>query len=390
VRTALLSARLQSDSGEPCFALRIGGRSVLQWQADLALELGCERIICLCEGLNDPIIQVQQEVEAREGEFHAIQGALQLVSLVTAGSDLLLIGDGLIIERAYAQDLLSQGRGIAALSSSSKIAQANPTVFERIDKDRAAAGLALLPSSLVAKLADYPAESDPFSMLTRLGLQSGVPVRPIDEERLTDGDWTLVRGTEVVSNAQKRLFERANEGLSWVAPGEVLANAVAGPIVASGARRAELYANGAGIASLAVASAAAYFSVPIAAGVALILGCFGLSISGRIAALKAIFQGFKPSPNITPKINLLRDALIAISMAIGSITIPDIALPVLALGALAIASALKIEGLGKFWADRTVHMALLLAALLFNQQDAVTFGLGSLATLSILLQLHRK
>ncbi len=390
MRTALLSARLQSESGDPCHALRIGGRTVLQWQADMALKLGCERIVCLCEGLSDPIIQVQQEVEAREGEFHAIQGPLQLVSLVAAGSDLLMIGDSLIIERAYAQDVLAQGRGIAAISSSSQIAQANPTVFERIDKDRAAAGLALLPSALVAKLADYPAESDPFSMLTRLGLQSGVPVRPIDEERLTDGDWTLVRSTDVVSDAQKRLFERANEGLSWVTPGEVLANAVARPVVASGARQAELYANGAGMVLLAASCAASYFSAPIAASVAVILGCFGLGISGRIAALKSIFQGLKPSRNITSKFNLLRDVLIAVSMAISSTSISEIALPVLALGVLAIASAMKLDGLRRFWADRTVHMALLLIALLFNQLDAATFGLGGAAMLSILLQLHRK
>ena len=66
MRVALLSTLEPSadDATTPRGLLRLGGRSIVHHQLATALALGCERVICLADGLPGEVIAIQHAAEA--------------------------------------------------------------------------------------------------------------------------------------------------------------------------------------------------------------------------------------------------------------------------------------------------------------------------------------
>ena len=65
MRVALLSTLEPSadDATTPRGLLRLGGRSIAHHQLATALALGCERVICLADGLPGEVIVLQHAAE---------------------------------------------------------------------------------------------------------------------------------------------------------------------------------------------------------------------------------------------------------------------------------------------------------------------------------------
>ena len=71
MQVALLSTLEPSTDavGVPRGLLRLGGRSVVQHQLSVALALGCERVVCLAEGLPGEIVALQHAAERGGATF---------------------------------------------------------------------------------------------------------------------------------------------------------------------------------------------------------------------------------------------------------------------------------------------------------------------------------
>ena len=71
MRVALLSTLEPSvdDATTPRGLLRLGGRSVTHHQLATALALGCERVICLADGLPGEGIALQHAAERAGASF---------------------------------------------------------------------------------------------------------------------------------------------------------------------------------------------------------------------------------------------------------------------------------------------------------------------------------
>ena len=190
LRTALLSAVERSEDGTPRAFLELGGRTILVWQADLAISLGCERIVCLAQGPTPELLELQQELEEKGLSFQLIRGSLQLVSLLSADQDILVLADGLVFDRELAHAAIGDKRGIAALPAEEGIAAG----FERIDANRAWAGLLVARANIVERLADMPPDVDTISLILRLALQAGVPVVLCDKQHLDSGNVLIGNG----------------------------------------------------------------------------------------------------------------------------------------------------------------------------------------------------
>jgi hypothetical protein len=172
--------------------LPFGPRTVVDTQLELALSLGCERIVCLADGIRPGIIELQRRAEGAGAQFHLIRSSRNLASLVKSADELLVVADGLLPLSSKASDLLSEGMGVLALPVEPALAAG----FERIDLHHAWAGAMRLPGSLVERLSELPEDVDPPAALLRIALQAGVPERLLAEDALAQGRWSLVRSPQ--------------------------------------------------------------------------------------------------------------------------------------------------------------------------------------------------
>ncbi|PKB25541.1 hypothetical protein B0I00_0743 [Novosphingobium kunmingense] len=178
-----------ADAGVPRAFLRVGGTTVARQQVALALDLGCERIVCIAPGMRPEIIELQHLAEARGAQFHVVAGARALLGLVTSSDELLVLGDGLFASAGLATDLLGQGQAVLV----QPIEQGLAAGFERIDLTTASASAMRVPGRLVDGLGELPPDCDAASSLQRLALQSGVRQRSLPGVDGGQQFWSLVR-----------------------------------------------------------------------------------------------------------------------------------------------------------------------------------------------------
>ncbi|WP_374405520.1 hypothetical protein [Pelagerythrobacter sp.] len=263
--------------------LTIAGRSVASLQLDLALRLGCERVVCLADGLGEGTLPLLHRAEGAGASFHALSGARALSGLVRAQDELFVFAEGVVPDPPLVGELLGERSGIVALPAEAGVEAG----FERIDRDHAWAGLARLPGSTVERLAEMPVDVDIVSALLRVGLQSGVRLVPLARSHLTNRDWVYLR-----DESQARAFENAwlrqrVAPVSFAAPAYALADRAAmalAPRVLARRGRSALPLVG-GIASLAGALAAAWWKMPALAFGATALAAFLLRMGGTLGAL---------------------------------------------------------------------------------------------------------
>ena len=117
MRVAILSANTATGDGAAPVRglLTIAGRSVAALQLELALRLGCERIVCLADGLNEGILPLLHRAEAAGASFHALAGARALSGLVKAQDELFIFAEGVVPDPPLVGELLGERSGIVAL-----------------------------------------------------------------------------------------------------------------------------------------------------------------------------------------------------------------------------------------------------------------------------------
>lgn len=405
LRTALLSALKQSDTGELRAGMMLGGRSVLEWQGQLMLGLGCERIICLSHSPGPAVLSLQRRVESHGLEFHAIRSNLQFVSLMRADDELVMLLDGLLADpgavRAFAGDGDRIENGIATFPATHSLVDRWPDDFERIDRDRHWAGFAILRASHVHKLADLPPDGVAMSLLLRLSLQARTQCRNIDGIASEDGCWMLASDSDALNRRERTLIDNATNVPPWTGPGRALAatlvrriaprwlghgikvsSAIAGGLLLAGVVFAGLGWGAAGLAAAAI-------------------GAFGASTSETwddLCARLWLPDHGKPRHSIAllKKVTDVAAALtliLALGLEAGLVglpilptnNLPSVALPILVLGAAHQATLVSAERSAAFWRDRPLHLTLFSAAAFggYLAEAIALFGLGAMVQLML-------
>ena len=146
--------------GEPARAhLRVGGVSLARHQLGVVLALGCQRIICIATSLDPELVALQHVAEDGGASFHCISAPMALLGLVSAGDELIALGEGLL---AW-PDLAIGQLDTASVVLVQPIEVGLAAGFERLDINHAAAGAMRIPGRLVERLAELPADCDIFS-----------------------------------------------------------------------------------------------------------------------------------------------------------------------------------------------------------------------------------
>lgn len=263
--------------------LTVAGRSVAALQLDLALRLGCERIVCLAEGLNEGVLPLLHRAEQGGATFHALSSARSLSGLVRAQDELFLFAEGVVPDPLVVAELLGERSGIVALPAEAGVEAG----FERIDRDHAWAGLARLPGSAVERLVEMPFEVDAVPALLRVGLQTGTRLVPLPRTLLTDRRWALLRDENQARAFEAAWLSQRIAPSSFAAPAYAVADRLAmasAPRILARRGRAVLPAIG-GILGLAGALAAAWWKLPALAFGSVAIGAFLLRTSRTIGGL---------------------------------------------------------------------------------------------------------
>ena len=198
MRVALLSMLDPAgDAGDtPRAFLRVGGYSLARHQLGLALALGCERIVCIAAGHDPEIVALQHAAEDAGAMFHRVPGLHGVLALVSAHDEVIALGDGVLAWPELAITLLDAG-GVVLVQP---VEIGLIAGFERLDLNSTSASAMRVPGRLLDRMGDMPADIDVFATLQRVALQAGIPQRPLPEEALDGGRWTLVR-TEAEAHA---------------------------------------------------------------------------------------------------------------------------------------------------------------------------------------------
>lgn len=221
MRIALLAMIEPAGAGQP-FArafLRVAGASLAQHQLGLAIALDCQRVICFARGSSAELIALQHDAEAAGLPFAIATGPRQLAGLVTAADDLVVMAEGLFVEPVDAVPMIEARASSVFVQP---VEGALAAGFERIDINRATAGIMRVPGHLVERLHELPADCDIPSALTRIALQAGIPMHEVPAPARSGSGWRMIRSeAEAISLENEWLRSRFSEGAA--SPGRSLA-----------------------------------------------------------------------------------------------------------------------------------------------------------------------
>ncbi|MCA1660786.1 MAG: hypothetical protein LC648_00925 [Novosphingobium sp.] len=254
-------------AGTPRGLLRMGGRSVVQHQLGVALALGCERVICLADGLPGEVIALQHAAERGGASFQVAADGRALARLVRPDDELLVFADGVVASSEAVSTLLGGRSGLVVQPVESGVAAG----YERIDLNHAGAGILRLPGRLAAGLAELPEEWNPVSALLRIAVQSSLRQVVLPQALVGSGNWTLIRSDAEAHRLEPQWLRRHTENGGGGGPARWLAARLVewlGPALLHAGTRPSVLTLGAGALAL-IALLAAWFGAYPAAFVGL-------------------------------------------------------------------------------------------------------------------------
>ena len=393
LRTALISALKRKRDGRLYAEEAVAGRSLLDWQVDVALRLGCERVVCLCEAPSQAVIAQQRRVEGAGLAFHTARGPLQLASLFRDEDMVLLLRDALFVGGDTACDLLAEeGQlepAIWTLPASHALTTAFPEDFERIDRERHWAGVAVIPGQCARALGDLPSDGDAVSLLLRLALQHRTECKAVPVQILESDDWVTASDQSALERLGAGMMATSLPDPQWAGP----TNALATTIV----RRSAPYwlqstpeMSGLGALSFGVMGAgfaAVGYPVPGLAVVA--LGAFAAALSANARQMRMALGGEKAGAAWQTGLPLAMLLLATLTLVVANSQESDwlirASLPVFAMGLAWIAGEDRVAKISAFWRDLPLHMAFsaLAAGLGYLQEGMIAFALAALLHLVV-------
>lgn len=389
MRIALISLQATADDAPDVAlgALALGGLSIAERQLDFALALGCERVVCVAEGLDPRVLALQHRTEAAGAQFNLIAGARWLLGLVHANDEVVAIADGLLLASDEAQKALAGGAGVLVLPVEAGLAAG----FERIDLNHAWAGVLAMHGRLVERLAELPPDCDPISGLLRIALQGRVPKRVLPEAVLADERWALIRTRHQFAELVPGWFRRNAAAPDWRAPGKGLARLavrrLGGMLLERRVRSSWL--TGFGLVLAGVGIVAAWFGAGVGAFLSLAVGSLLAEGGSALTALAGagVERGkdrFAALPG-----GLLDAALVAIvALALSGAWSERLFTALVLAGLLRVAARLAPHRWAETMEDRAV-LAAILAIAAFASALLPAVELIALALLALLLGLLR-
>lgn len=392
---ALLSICAEGERSEiagalkPRGLLRFAGQSVAERQIDLALRLGAERIICLVDGIDSDVLDLQETARTGGARFNAVSGALSLLGQVSTSDEILVFGDGILPDASTVEKRLGKRSGVLVVPAEGAVDEG----YERIDGEWAWAGVLRASGATVEGLAQLPPDSDPASALLRLSLQRGTRVIPIDGAKARRAGWLLATNERQVAEYEHEFLKRHANRSSFLQPVQILADMIAFRLARPALDRGRSAMPAFLIAGLCASGAivSAVEPLPVLALGLLTLGSFFVDIAASLTrTLGAIRQKTPKSQFFETGMSVLFDVSFVAVAVLAANGDPPIEFGVLALilvGLMRLAAQSRGRVLSPL-RDRTLLFGLIAIAAAFSLLKPA-IALGSLAIVGLLLVAQR-
>lgn len=202
---ALIGAYQEDESGGLRALLPLAGQTLLDYQARCLSVAGASPIVVFVERI-PPALQLAFERLRGEGiAIVAVSDAAEAASRFEAGSDLLLLADGIIPDLDDLSSLVDRDEPRILTVEDDEAHQE----FERIDGHRRWSGLARLDASLVGATAAMLGDWDFQSTMLRRAVQAGAP---LDKAREGEGRGPFLAQGEASMTAFERRLLVASRG----------------------------------------------------------------------------------------------------------------------------------------------------------------------------------
>lgn len=196
---ALIGAYQEDESGGLRALLPLAGRTLLEYQVGCASAAGTAPIIVVVERVPQALQDAFERLRLDGIGVFAVSDVAEAVSRFEAGSNILLIGDGIAPPADLVSALAEEPEpAIATLADDDTHA-----MFERIDGDSRWAGVAVIDAHLLASTAAMLGDWDLQSTLLRRTLQEGARRVPVSD---IGGDPLLAEKAEDLQDFQRRLL----------------------------------------------------------------------------------------------------------------------------------------------------------------------------------------
>lgn len=241
--------------------------TVAYQQAVLALQLRCERVICIAPGLSQELFEIQHLVEDFGSQFHVVGQARALVGLVSAVDEVFVLNDGLFVSAGQAVEMLEESQAIFI----QPIEQGMAAGFERIDLNYASAGAMRIPGRLIERIAELASDCDASASLLRISLQAGLRQRAIPTPGRDGLFWTLVRTEDDAHALEPQWIRQRTLGEGAFSPSRGLALLVVhrlGPAMLHAGSGARAVAIAAALTALLAFGLGWFGLIPLALGFA--------------------------------------------------------------------------------------------------------------------------
>ena len=166
---ALIGAYQEDDSGGLRALLPLAGRTLVEYQARCLSAAGAAPLVVLVERVPPALNEAFERLRSEGISVIAVSDGSEAASRFEAGSDLILLADGIAPDMGDLERLLHED-GSAILTLPDDEAHSN---FERIDGTHRWAGLARVDSNMVGATAAMLGDWDLQSTLLRRAIQSG-------------------------------------------------------------------------------------------------------------------------------------------------------------------------------------------------------------------------
>ena len=166
---ALIGAYQEDDSGGLRALLPLAGRTLIEYQARCLAAAGAAPLVVLVERVPPALNEAFDRLRSEGIALIAVSDGSEAASRFEAGSDLILLADGIAPDMGDLERLLEEGGG-AILTVPDDEAHSD---FERIDSTNRWAGLARVDSNMVGATAAMLGDWDLQSTLLRRAIQSG-------------------------------------------------------------------------------------------------------------------------------------------------------------------------------------------------------------------------
>ena len=196
---ALIGAYQEDEAGGLRALLPLAGQTLIEYQARCLAALGAAPLLVQVDRLPVALNDAFERLRAEGIAVVAVSDAIEAASRFEAGSDVILLADGVAPDMADVGRLGSE-REATVLTVPDDEAHGG---YERIDAAHRWAGLARLPATLVGATAAMIGDWDFQSTLLRRGIQSGARLVPAASG---DGAGPFLADGEAMAGFERRLL----------------------------------------------------------------------------------------------------------------------------------------------------------------------------------------